>query len=166
VAFPDDVLADGEQVVVNTHPHWSRLAVPALAVPAVLLCAVVGVFLVPTWPVQDAIQYVIIAAALGALGYYSVLPWFRWVTTRYVVTTQRLLVGEGFAGSRSSRDIRLSRIEKASFRSAFVERFLGCGTLVVSVAGQRGPFVLSSVPDVEDVSLLLYQLGEDAGRRV
>jgi uncharacterized membrane protein YdbT with pleckstrin-like domain len=99
VAFPDDDLSDGEQLVASMHPHWYRLAVPAVVVPAVLSLAVFGVFLVPAWPGQDALQYLIIVCALGLLAYFSVLPWLRWVTTRYVVTTDRLIVQEGDQGS-------------------------------------------------------------------
>jgi hypothetical protein len=66
---------------------------------------------------------------------------------------------------RSRRDIPLVRINDASFHSTTAERILGTGTLVVSSAGGRGPFVLSSVPKVEDVHTLLYQLAEDATHR-
>jgi uncharacterized membrane protein YdbT with pleckstrin-like domain len=164
VSFPDGVLADGEQLVVSVHPHWSRLAAPAAVVPVVLVLTVFGVFIVPLWPGQDVIQYLIIACALGLLFYFSVLPWLRWVTTRYVVTTERLIVHEGVT-DRSWRDIPLLRIGDASFYSSTIERILGAGTLVVSSVGGRGPLVLSSVPKVEDVHTLLYQLAEDAARR-
>ncbi len=164
MAFPDGALADGEQVVVSTHPHWSRLAVPAVAMPVVLLVTVLGVFFVPAWPVRDAVQYLIIAVAFGVLVRFSVLPWFRWVTTRYVVTTERLVVREGVM-NRSSRDIPLVRLERISFHAGATERLLGCGTLAVTGVGERGPLVLSSVPNVEGVQALLYQLAEDATHR-
>ena len=31
VAFPDDVLVEGERVVVHRHPHWRVLVGPVLA---------------------------------------------------------------------------------------------------------------------------------------
>lgn len=157
-------MADGEQVVLSTHPHWSRLAGPAMVVPATLLLAVVGVFLVPAWPVQDAIQYTIIVITLGLLVRFAVLPWLRWIMTRYIITTERLVVREGVL-NRSRRDLPLLRIEDASIHSTPTERLFGSGTLAVSGAGQRGPLMLSSVPKVEDVYALLYQVADEAARR-
>lgn len=165
MGFPEDVLTADENVVVNTHPHWSRIAGPALAVPLVLLLAVLGVFFVPAWSVQHAIQYVIIALGLAALIYLSIVPWFRWYTTRYVITNERMMVREGLV-NRTGRDIPLARIEDVSFEQTFVERLAGSGTLIVSGAGERGPLVLSSFPHVGDTHATVYELLEaDAERR-
>jgi uncharacterized membrane protein YdbT with pleckstrin-like domain len=165
VGFPEDVLTDDEYIVVHTHPHWSRIAGPALAVPVVLLVAVLGVFFVPAWWVQHAIQYAIIGLGLVALIYLSVLPWSLWVTTRYVLTNERMMIREGLV-NRTGRDIPLARIEDVSFQQTFLERLSGSGTLIVSGAGERGPLVLSSFPHVADVQATVYELAEqDAERR-
>jgi membrane protein YdbS with pleckstrin-like domain len=163
VAFSEDDLADDEQAVVNTRPHWSRLTVPVLTVPVVLLLAVVGVFLVPAWPVQDAIQYLIIALAVGILAYRSVQPLLLWVTTNYVVTTRRLIIVEGVV-HRYRHDIPLRRIEGLSVTNTAIERLFGCGTLFVSSRGAR-VLELLGVPNVEDVQATLYDLAEVATRR-
>lgn len=165
MGFPEDVLTADEHVVVHTHPHWSRIVGPGLAVPVVLLLAVLGVFFVPAWPVQNAIQYAIIALGLAALVYLSVLPWFRWYTTKYVLTNERMMIREGLV-NRTGRDLPLGRIEEVSFQHTFLERLVGSGTLIVSGAGERGPLVLSSFPHVADAHATVYELLEaDADRR-
>jgi uncharacterized tellurite resistance protein B-like protein len=40
------------------------------------------------------------------------------------------------------------------------ERFLGCGTLVIESAGERGQTTLTDIPKVAKVQTLLYHLVE------
>ena len=42
----------------------------------------------------------------------------------------------------------------------FFERLLGCGTLTIESAGERGQSVLTDLPDVEKVQTTLYDLVE------
>lgn len=42
----------------------------------------------------------------------------------------------------------------------FVERLLGCGTLTIESAGERGQSVLVDVPRVDRVQTTLYELVE------
>lgn len=42
----------------------------------------------------------------------------------------------------------------------FVERLLGCGTLTIESAGERGQSVLTDVPHVDKVQTKLYELVE------
>ena len=50
--------------------------------------------------------------------------------------------------------------------SGILERVLGCGTLVVESAGERGQLVLRDVPHVEEVQRDVYRLAEaDEERR-
>jgi len=46
-----------------------------------------------------------------------------------------------------------------------IERVLGCGTLVVESAGERGQLTLDDVPGVENVQRRLYELADAAGER-
>ena len=42
----------------------------------------------------------------------------------------------------------------------FAERMLGCGTLTIESAGERGQSVLVDIPGVERVQTMLYELVE------
>jgi uncharacterized membrane protein YdbT with pleckstrin-like domain len=68
--------------------------------------------------------------------------------------------------SRSGRDVPLSRINDITFSHTFLERLLGCGTLVVESAGERGQVTLSDVPKVERVQRQLYDLVENTDERL
>ncbi len=69
--------------------------------------------------------------------------------------------------ARSGRDVPLSRINDVAFEhSGLLSRILGCGTLTVESAGERGQIVLRDVPNVEVVQREIYRLAEaDEDRR-
>jgi uncharacterized membrane protein YdbT with pleckstrin-like domain len=99
------------------------------------------------------------------LAGYSLRPFLRWVTTHFVVTDRRVLVRTGIL-ARTGRDVPLSRINDITFSHTFFERLLGCGTLVVESAGERGQVTLSDVPKVESVQRTLYDLVEQTDARL
>jgi hypothetical protein len=60
----------------------------------------------------------------------------------------------------------LTRLNDVSFQHTVWERMLGCGTLVVESAGERGQLTLTDIPKVELVQRTLYRLSdEQRGRR-
>jgi hypothetical protein len=98
VAFPDDVLVEGERVVVHRNPHWRVLVGPVLAFLVVVGAAGYVAALARGqgwhgwgWPAVGA-------AALLLIGWLTVVPLVRWRTTHLVVTTRRLLLREGVRG--------------------------------------------------------------------
>ncbi len=164
VAFPDDVLTDDEEVVLHLHPHWGSLVAPVLSVVAALGLTTLGVFFVPDGFLREAVQYLILALGLTAIGYFGVAPWLRWITTHYVITTERLMIREGIV-TRSGRDIPLVWLNDVSYEQSLLDRLLGAGTLSIESAGERGRMVLSHVPRVEEIHATLYELAEAADVR-
>jgi membrane protein YdbS with pleckstrin-like domain len=155
MAYPDELLVEGERVVLHTHPHWKMLIGPVVVFlvavgAAAFLAALVSA---QSWAAIAWIALVVLAVALVAR--FTVLPFLRWRTTHFVVTTRRVLVREGVV-SRSGMDIPMSRINTVQFRHTILERMLGCGTLVVESASDD-PLEFADIPDVERVHTLLYQ---------
>jgi membrane protein YdbS with pleckstrin-like domain len=62
--------------------------------------------------------------------------------------------------SRDRRDIPLGRVNDHSMSQTFIERLLGCGTLTIESAGERGQSLLRDMPAVEKVQTTLYELIE------
>jgi uncharacterized membrane protein YdbT with pleckstrin-like domain len=107
-------------------------------------------------------DWVIIGAGvLLALGLF-VVPLLKWRTTHFVVTSERVVMRSGVLG-REGRDIPLTRINDVSFHHTFFERLLGCGTLVVESAGERGQVTLTEIPRVEKVQRTVYDLVDQQG---
>jgi uncharacterized membrane protein YdbT with pleckstrin-like domain len=154
VAYPDDLLVEGEQVVVHEHPHWKMLVGPVL-----VLLLVVGVasFLAALVSAQSWAPWAwlgLACAGLALVGRFTVFPVVRWRTTHLVVTSRRVLVREGVF-TRHGFDIPLSRITGVQFRRSLLERILGSGTLVIESASDE-PLEFDDVPGVQRVHAVLY----------
>jgi uncharacterized membrane protein YdbT with pleckstrin-like domain len=154
VAYPDELLVEGERIIEHLHPHWKMLVVPVLTffVTIGLGTYLAAVIRGQSWALWGWL-------ALGVLGLISVVwltvvPLVRWRTTHFVVTTRRVLVREGVV-SRQGIDIPMRRIHSVQFRHTIVERILGCGTLIIESASDE-PLEFEDIPNVERVHSLLY----------
>lgn len=155
VAYPDDLLVDGERVAWHAHPHWSTQMRPAAAFP---LTAAAAGFLAATvrlqswapiaWAVVGLVGIVVVVRA-------TVLPLARWRATHIVVTDRRLLVREGLV-SRQSLDVPIDRIASVRVRCSPIGRMLGAGTLIVDT-GDTEPFWFRGVGRVERVQARLHR---------
>ena len=159
MGFPDSVLTKDEHVDMHLHPHWKALFWPAV-IGILLIAGVVAAWVLLPGAGWSPIGLLVIGAvAVVLIVWLSVWPWLRWRTTHYVFTNERIITRQGVF-SRVGRDIPLNRVNDVSFQHSFFERLLGCGTLTIESAGERGQVVLSEIPRVERVQSELYALVE------
>jgi len=150
-------LAEGEHVVLNLRTHVKALF-GAIALFVVLLAAAVA--LVVLVPAGSARGWILLAGGvvlLVVLVGWVLLPFLRWVTSRYTVTNRRLITRSGIL-TRTGRDIPLYRINDVSYEKSLTDRLLGCGTLVISDATDKAGVTLHDVPRVEQVQVVLHDL--------
>jgi uncharacterized membrane protein YdbT with pleckstrin-like domain len=150
-------LSDGEEVVLDLHPHWGRLFLPVVVLLLACLLAGFGVALIPKGGGQQIERWILIAIAAVVVIWRTILPYLRWLTTKYVLTTDRLVIRSGIM-ARHGRDIPLNRINDVSFSETVLERMLRSGTLVVESAGDNGQISLTDVPKVEHVQREVYRM--------
>jgi uncharacterized membrane protein YdbT with pleckstrin-like domain len=151
------LLGEDEHVVTSTRTHWKALIVPALVL---LVVAGVGSFLAAVTPDgswQGVARIAIAAVAVVVLAISVVKPFLDWYFATYTLTNRRLITRRGIL-NRSGRDIPLMRINDVSYEHGIVDRILGCGTLVIESAGERGQVVLHDVPHVERLHLRMTDL--------
>lgn len=166
VGIPKKLLGDDEQVVMAMRPHWKEMVWPVLLL---LLASPLATFLatiIPEGDVQPWLRLAVVVVAALIVVRWVVWPFLKWLTTSYVVTDRRLITRVGVI-ARHGRDMPLSKVNDVTFEhSSVLERVLGCGTLVVESAGERGQLVLRDVPRVEEVQRDVYRLAEaDEERR-
>jgi membrane protein YdbS with pleckstrin-like domain len=155
MAYPDNLLTEGEQVVLHKHPHWKMLILPVL----VFLVAVgAGAFLAALagkqpWHLAAWIAILVVAVVL--IVWLTLNPLLRWKTTHFIVTTDRVMAREGVL-NRTGLDIPLSRINSVRFEHGIIDRMWGCGTLIIESASDE-PLDFDDIPDVEYVHSLLYR---------
>jgi uncharacterized membrane protein YdbT with pleckstrin-like domain len=158
VAYPDNVLAEGERVVLHRHPHWKRLTGPVLVLllTSALAAFVAAVVSHTSWDqsAKNIIFGVIGLVWLVVVGWLTVWPFLSWWTTHFVITDRRVMFRRGVLG-RSGIDIPLARINSVEFRHGVFDRMLRTGTLVIESASQD-PLEFHDIPRVERVHSLLY----------
>jgi uncharacterized membrane protein YdbT with pleckstrin-like domain len=154
VPYPDDLLVEGERVVVHKHPHWKAVVVPVLVLLVVVAAAsfLAAVVRTQSWALWAWLG--LTCAGLALVGRFTLLPVVRWRTTHLVITDRRVLVREGVL-TRQGIDIPLHRINSVHLRRTLVERILGSGTLVVESDSDE-QLEFDDVPRVRRVHAVLY----------
>jgi uncharacterized membrane protein YdbT with pleckstrin-like domain len=161
MGFPKKLLGDDESLVMVLRPHVKRLIGPVVLLLVVSPLATFVAGLVPDGAAQPWLRGAVALAAVLVLLRWALWPFVVWWNTVYVITDRRLVMRHGVF-SRSGHDMPLTRLNDVSFSHNMIERMLGCGTLTVESAGERGQVVLSDVPKVEQVQRTLYRLSDDA----
>jgi uncharacterized membrane protein YdbT with pleckstrin-like domain len=159
VAFPSKLLNDGEDVVLDLHPHWWFFVGPVVAL-VVTVVATVGV---AALNLPDLLWYVLLALmAVNLLWLLGRL--LRWRTTNFVVTTDRIIYRSGVV-AKKGKEIPLERLNDISFNQTIFERILGAGDLVIESGGERGQQSFTDIPRPSHVQNEIYRQIEAAQAR-
>ena len=157
MAISAKLLGEDEYVVVSTRTHWKALIGPVFLL---LVVAGLGGFLaaiVPSGSLQTPARIAILAVGVVILAAFALRPFLDWFFSTYTLTNRRLITRHGVL-TRTGRDIPLMRINDVSYEHGLIDRMLGCGTLHIESAAERGQVVLPDVPHVEHVHLQMSDL--------
>jgi membrane protein YdbS with pleckstrin-like domain len=157
MAISAKLLGADEYVVVSTRTHWKALIFPVFLL---LVVAGAGGFLaaiVPTGSMRTPLRIAILAVGVVVLLTFAAKPFLNWFFSTYTLTNRRLITRHGIL-TRTGRDIPLMRINDVSYEHGLIDRMLGCGTLMIESAGERGQVILPDVPHVEHVHLQMSDL--------
>ena len=159
MSFPEEVLAEEEEVVLHVRPHLRTVLRPILLVLlAVVVTAVAWVMLPP----DDGgrIGFGVVALIMLYQGIrYGAVPLAIWRCTHYVLTSERILLQDGVI-ARERRDLPLSRVNDHLLNQSMLDRMFGTGTLTIDSIGEQKA-VLVAVPRAQHVQNLLYEVIEE-----
>jgi membrane protein YdbS with pleckstrin-like domain len=158
-------LSEGERSVLVLHPHWKTVVWPVVLLVIVVVAASVLLIVIPHNRLQGDERIAVGAVALLAAVIWTGVPFLRWRTTTYELTTRRFRQRYGIL-TRTGRDFPLVRISDISYSAGPVDRLLGTGRLIIESAGEHGQLVLNEIPDVQTVQATLFQLVEDEHARL
>ena len=158
MAFPKKYLNDGEEIILDLRPHWAFLFVPALALVVALVLAIWVNTLETDWVLFPAL-----ALAVVALVFFLVRL-AQWVTTDFVLTTDRLIYRKGVV-SRQGREIPLERVNDVSFTQSLALRMLRAGDLLVESGGERGQSAFGHFADPQGIQNEIHRAIEAAAAR-
>lgn len=168
MAISEKLLNPGEKLIISCRQHPKALFVPILALVVFLA---IGVAVQVTLGDSDAATWtsriVWVLCAAGIL-WFTVRPFFTWLTTVHGVTDRRLITRRGII-TRRGHDIPLARISDLSIEINLIDRPFGCGSLVITDASTFGEVRLNDIPHVEatqrQINELLHSLHGGAAPR-
>jgi membrane protein YdbS with pleckstrin-like domain len=153
VGFSGRLLNEGEYVVLTSRSHGKTLTGPVLVL---LLTAFLGTFAAVrvgrqlTGPPRAAAVGAVLFLAVLVVARKVLVPFLRWLTTTYTFTNRRVVARSGVL-TREGRTVPLDRVAGLDVEMGLLDRVLGCGTLVISDAGEDGRIELDDIPRVEEV---------------
>lgn len=163
MGYPEDALAEDEELLLHRHPHWKMLVGPAATF--IVGTAIAGFLLGVVQARIDGNSRSILTVAVAVLWLIIVImrcvvPLIRWAATHFIVTDRRVLIRKGVL-THTGIDIPMGRISNVQFRHGLFDRLLGTGTLIIGSASED-PLEFDEVPQVARVHSLLYHQVFDA----
>ncbi|MGH2681479.1 MAG: PH domain-containing protein [Actinomycetota bacterium] len=155
MAFPTRLLIEGEELILDLRPHWIALIMPTIATLATLAVMLV---------LYDTFEENILDTVVGVAGTlfllaYPVRKLVDWLTSHFVVTSDRIIHRRGFI-AKYSMEVPLEAINDVRFEQGILDRIIGAGTLVVQSASEAGRQVFDHIRSPEDVQRTIYHQGE------
>ena len=153
--FPKKNLNANETVALDMHPHWWFFAGPAWSLLGSIVLGIV--VLVKTDKGTGAYK------ALGSLALvllvltaiWLVWRYMKWLTTNFVITSNRLIFRQGVIG-KSGVEIPLERVNNVNFSQSMFERILGAGDLLIESGGEDGQQRFTDIRHPAQVQNLIH----------
>ena len=149
-------LRSNERELYQGRPSWRSLMSFYLGgIGLAVLVVVVGGLLVDSWGPAVGI-------AVGIAALTLVIGFLRRVSTKYLITTQRLRISRGVF-RRHVQETRLERVQNVNYQQSVLDRVLGVGTVDFDTAGtDDSEFRFDWVDGPEDVVRAVDQAIEEA----
>ena len=161
MAYPDNLLVQGERVIVRKRPHWK-----VLILPTVLFIVIIGAGAALAawinsgdWEYKSTAIWVIVAVAVIALIVLVLVPFIRWRTEHFVITNHHVFFRTGLL-SRREHQIPLGQIANMETEVTFWGRLMGYGSLIVESSADQ-PLKFRNVASLSKVQAQLNQLIRD-----
>ena len=165
MGFPENVLAKGEKVEGDLHPHWLTVVVPTIFGLLLAAACIAVAAVTPDDETGNRIQWIAVAVFVLVAIPAVVTPYLRWRTTHYVITSHRVMVRRGIL-TKNGKDITLSKITDVSFSQSVLDRIIRSGSLHIESAGDSPDENLTNIPRSDEVQQLINRLiDEDDLRR-
>ena len=148
--YTDFMLRDGEDLVLDLHPHWWYFASAFIAA--------IGAFIVGILVLAYVdVGFLRILSGLLILGTLIWLAerYIRWISTHFVLTTDRVIYRSGVV-AKHGIEIPLQRINTIFFSQRIFERVLGLGDLKIESASETGAQVFEDIRSPDKVQHDIY----------
>lgn len=142
---------------MRLRPHGRALAVPAVVLVAVMGLAGYAASAAPAGDAQGVLRAAIAGVAALLVVRACLVPFLRWRTTTLTVTDRRVRARQGLLRSRT-REVPLGRIADVVVERSLLQRLTGSGTLGLVTVGESGDLSVPDVPGVVQVARVVADL--------
>ena len=157
--YPAKLLQPGEDVVLDIHPHWWSLAGPIVTLVAAVAIAV---YVGTTLDHDVATLGTIALIALAAL--WLLVRFLRWVTTSFVLTTERIVFRVGVL-RRNTRELPIERVNEVETSQSLFQRMVGAGDVTVETGGVTDNDTYRWLPKPVTIQNIIQREVEKASHR-
>jgi uncharacterized membrane protein YdbT with pleckstrin-like domain len=152
--YPKKLLNPREEVAVDLHPHWWYFARPVVAIVGAIALGIATLVLTEEGTARTALGWIslvaLVAAILWLAAHYS-----RWITTNFVITSDRLIYRSGVL-AKSGIEIPLERVNTVHFSQSVFERMVGAGDLVIESGGENGQQRFTDIRKPDQVQRVIH----------
>ncbi|HEX2785691.1 MAG TPA: PH domain-containing protein [Ilumatobacteraceae bacterium] len=135
--FPKKNLNANETIALDMHPHWWYFAEPAWALFGSIVLGIIVLWKTDAHTTGRGALNVIVLVLLLVTAVWLVIRYLNWLTTNFVITSNRLIFRHGVIG-KSGIEIPLERVNNVNFSQSMFERLLGAGDLLIESGGEDG----------------------------
>lgn len=171
MAYPRELLNEGEELSLDLRPHWWYFAKNFLG-GFFLLILLILIQFIPDGSSSassgssDSLfynlnKYIYVLWFFGVLvwGFVMTVAYLQWIFTLFVVTSDRVVFRTGII-AKKGREIPLERVNNINFDQTIFERLIGAGTLEIESAGEDGQSVFRDVRHPDAVQQEIYRCME------
>lgn len=154
MTFPKKNLNPGETVVLDMHPHWWYFAEPAFTLLGAIILGIFVLTIDGSGGTKTALSYVSIAALVVA-ALWLVSRYVKWVTTNFVLTSNRVIFRSGIIAKRGV-EIPINRVNNVNFSQTIFERLVGAGDLLIESGGEEGQSRYTDIRHPDEVQRMIH----------
>ena len=156
MAYPTNLIQDGETVAPDHRPHWWYFSRNILTGIPLLIIVVIVLANIDTDDTLGKGAYWVVALVFLAWAGWLVLKYFQWVMTYFVVTSRRVIYRTGVLAKKGV-EIPLERINNINFHQRIIDRLIGAGDLDIESAGKDGQSHFDFVRHPDGVQHEIYR---------
>ena len=151
--FPKKYLNANETIALDMHPHWWYFSEPAWSLLGSIVLGIV-VLAKAHGTVGTALKWLDLAL-LVITAIWLLIRYLNWLTTNFVITSNRLIFRHGIIG-KSGIEIPLERVNNVNFNQSVFERILGAGDLLIESGGEDGQQRFTDIRHPAQVQNLIH----------
>lgn len=156
--YPQRNLNRDETIALDMHPHWWFFAKQTAATVVVVALSLLAIPREKDWMTYPLVVLLVV------VGLWLGVRYLKWVTTNFVITSQRVIFREGIIAKKGI-EIPLERVNNVNFNQGIVERILGAGDLLIESGGEDGKQRFTDIRHPEAVQNLIHAQMEAVAER-